>query len=221
MASENIKVYIRVSDIFPNVESNFETFKSLLDDLSLTDSVLWCARLNLIISDSSAIDLFTRQKFFLDEFLTEEDVKMVSEFAKRHGGWSNIGIIFRGQILELLRWVVLFCYDHSGDGNTFSKLEIRRKFTQALLIVSDLWARRLRLSENMRWEEDIELVRRKSLGSIRKNIESTLQSLDLQRTIGRGWSLFGTHFPKFYPSFCQEFLDLTGGSVKEYYRFPK
>lgn len=43
-------VYIPVSEVFPSIQNNFETFRSLLQGLSRTDSLFWCARLNLIIS---------------------------------------------------------------------------------------------------------------------------------------------------------------------------
>lgn len=213
---DQIRVYIPVSEIFPDIQSDFKTFKSLLHDLSRTDTLFWCARLNLVISDSSNVDHLTRQQFGLNQFLATEEISAVNDFARRHRGTQRVEIFFRGQLLELLRWVALYCHGRPGDGTTFEDPEIRRKFTQAALLASDIWAKRIfenRFSVN----GGIDIGRKRALGAIRKSIEATTLSPDLSKSLGRGWTLFKDYFSRFYKPFESEFLSLTGISIEQYF----
>lgn len=216
MTPDQIGVYVPVSEIFPNVQSDFETFKSLLHRLSRTDTLFWCARLNLVISDSSDVDHLTRQQFGLNQFLTTEEINTVNDFARRHGGAERVKVFFRGQLLELLRWVALCCHDHPGDGTTFENPEIRRKFAQAALLASDIWAKRV-FENRFSLDGGVDIARERALGAIRKSIEATSSAPDLSKSLGRGWTLFRDYFPHRYQCFEEEFRSSTGLSIKEYY----
>ncbi len=218
MTPDQTIAYIQISDIFPDIPNNFETFKSLLSDLSLTDTLFWCARLNLIFSDPSSIDFVTRQKYFLSQFFTKEEIGLVNKFVQEQGGWGNTVLYFRGQLLELFRWVILFCDDQPGDGETFEDLDVCRKFVQAALIASDIWSKRILMFKNFSsTDKDLDFARYKALGTIRKSIEGSMRARELQRALGRGWTLFKEYFPQFYPSFDSEFLALTDLCIDDYY----
>jgi len=121
MQTQNqIGVYVPISEVFPVVRNDISTFKSLLLELSRTDTLFWCARLNLVIAaNTSSIDAVEAQQFGLNQFFTTSEIKAINDFARNHGGVNRIKVFFRGQILELFRWVALLCTDHHGDGDTY------------------------------------------------------------------------------------------------------
>ena len=171
-APDQIEVYVPVSAVFPDLRGDFQTFKSLLHGLSRTDTLFWCARLNLVISDPSDVHHIARQQFGLNQFLTTEEINRVNDFVRETGDAERVKVFFRGQLLELVRWVVLYCHDHPEDGTTFEDPEIQRKFAQAALIASDIWARRV-FGDRFSLSGGVDVGRKRALGAIRKSIEAT------------------------------------------------
>lgn len=215
MNTKSLGVFLPVSEVFPDIESNFETFKSLLLDLSLNDALFWCARFNLVISNPDA-DHLTKQRFVLNQLFTPEEINRVNDFASKRGGAQAISIFFSGQLRELIRWILLYCRNLPGDGTTFEDPEIRRKFAKAALIASDIWSKRV-FASRFSLDGGITVARKRSLGSIRKSIEATAQVPNLPQSLGRGWELFTEYLPKYYPSFEKEFQEATQLSIEEYY----
>lgn len=209
-------VFIPVSEVFPDIESNLETLKNLLACLSRTDTLFWCARLNNVLSSSSEIDHVTRQQFGLSQFLSDKEIAAVNDFVKRRGSPHRVTIFFRGQILELFRWAILYSHDHSGDGTTFEDPDVRKTFAKAALIASDIWARRV-FGNRFSLSGGVASARKRALGAIRKSIEATATAPDLSKTLGRGWALFSEYFPRFYPDFEGEFEASFGLSLEQYY----
>ena len=209
-------VFVPVTEVFPGLESNFKNFVKILRTLSRTDTLFWCARLNNVVSSSSENDHVSRQQFGLSQFLTPEEIENVNSFVKKMGGPHNVTIFFRGQILELFRWVTLFCNDHPEDGTTFRNQEIRRSFAQAALIASEVWARRV-FGDRFSLNGGLTLARERALGTIRKSIEASSSAPDLPKTLGRGWAFFTEYFPRFYPSFERDFKLSFGLSLEQYY----
>lgn len=214
--SNPIGVYLPISEVFPDIKSDVETFKNLLHSLSRTDTLFWCARLNNIISHSSEIDHVARQQFGVSQFFSEKEIRAVNDFVSKKGNPDSVMIFFRGQLLELMRWVVLYCIDHPGDGTTYEDQEVRRTFAKAALIASDIWAKRV-FGNRLSLDGGIAIAREKSLGAIRKSIEDNSKAPDLSRSLGRGWALFSEYFPRYYASFEKEFASSFGLSIEQYY----
>ena len=212
--TEKTGIFLPVSEVFPDMQSDFETFKSLLFSLSLTDTLFWCGRLNLIISDPES-DHLTKQQAGLSQFFTPEEINKVNDFVKKNGGVQEVTIFFRGQLLELIRWVVLFCSDFPEDGTTFEDPIIRRNFAKAVLIASDIWSNRI-FGNRFSSEGDQTIARKRALGAIRKSIEGTARAHYLIESLGRGWHLF-SEFKKYYKPFEGEFQKETDLSIEEYY----
>ena len=208
-----IGVYLPISEVFPEIQNDFATFQYLLSCLSRTDTLFWCARLNLIISTTENIKA---QQFALQKFFTSEEIAAINDYARSHGGAENIRVFFRGQLLELFRWATLFCVDHPEDGNTFEKPQVRRKFAQVALIASDIWANRT-FKGKFSLDDGIEIGRKRALGPTMMSIEATTSMPELTQSLGRGWTLFSDYFPKFYPSFKDDFFYITGISVEQYF----
>lgn len=191
MANLNpIETYISVSEVFPDTKNDFYDFVHLLKTLSKTDSIFWCARLNIVLS-STALTQNEKQQFCVSQLLSAEDIKILNDAVTKKGKKSAL-LFFRRQILELLRWILLYCNDSDNDGNTFEDIETRRTFAKALLISSNIWG-----EQNFKiWHfdgEDIETQRKMVLGSVRKSIEATQCVPPLETTFGRGWVLFNEY----------------------------
>ena len=210
-----IGVFVPVSVVFPDLQSEFETFVSLLRSLSRGDVLLWCARLNEVCGRSD-LDHEMRQAFGIKQFFAEDEVRRLREFVEEKGGLSRVAVFFRGQLLELIRWALLYSGDLGGDGLTFCDPQARRRFAQAALIASDLWARRV-YGDSLESRDSIATARLRSLGPFRKASEGSLAPMDLHQILGRGWCLFGRHMPASYPSFQYEFTSATGFTIDDYY----
>ncbi len=117
--NSQVGVYVPVFAIFPDCKNDIETFESLLAGLSRTDTLFWCARLNLVLSTTLDVDTIEGQKFGVKQFFTPREIKAISEFIKNNGGPKRVKVFFRGQLLELFRWVVLHCIDQPGDGSSY------------------------------------------------------------------------------------------------------
>jgi len=209
-----VESYITVSDVFPGEANDFNNFVALLKKLSKTDAIIWCSRLNMVIG-SNTLSPHEKQQFGVKQFLSSDDINYLNKSIQSRGKETAI-LFFRGQILELLRWIVLYCDDYANDGMTFEDIETRRTFAKVLLIASDIWGRRVfkHWSSN---NEDIEMQKKLVLGSVRKIIEAQTTIPELEKTCGRGWALFNEYLPRIYCSFYEDFQKITGLNIQEYF----
>ncbi len=215
--SNQIGVYVPVSEVFLGVPGDIGTFRSLLLNLSRTDTLIWCARLNLVVSaNASCVDSLDAQQFGLNQFFTSNEIEAINAFARNHGGAKKVKVFFRGKILELFRWVALLCTDRPGDGTTYEDPHIRRTFAQVALIASDVWANRI-FRHKYSLDGGIQVARKRALGPNRKSVEATTAAPELTQSLGRGWSLFNSYLPKYYQSFDADFFSVTEISVEQYF----
>ena len=175
--------------------------------------MLWCARLNLVVSNH-AVSHQAGQAYFVDTFLDPQEQARLNAYGRGQG--DRHAIVFRGQLLEMMRWVVLYCEDLPGDGHTFNDPVVRRTFARALLMASEIWSRRVQEPYFVSGEP-VEDGRRRVLGSSRKTIEGTAKAPELFQPLGRGWLLFNTYLPQHYPGFFNEFEGVTGITLEEYF----
>jgi len=209
-------VFVPVGAIFPGVAADAATLTALLRDLSRTDTLFWCARLNLIVSGHGPDDHKTRQQRALTRVCTPARIEAVNRFAARHGGADAVKVFFRGQLLELMRWTARHAVDHPGDGATFDDPAAVERFVKAALIASDLWAQRV-FANRFTLEGGVDVARRRALGTIRKAIEEAGTAPELENSLGRGWTLFSEYFARRYPTFAEEFHATIALTPEEYY----
>ena len=215
MESNPIASYISIKELFPEEEANLDVFKNYLSDISLTDSIIMCARINNIITHYNT-ERFNGQQRIVEMLMSAYEISVLNNVASRKKVGKNIVIFFRGQILELLRWIVLYSKDKPNDGETFSSQEIRSKFLRLLLMASDIWTKRLFAN----WEfesEDFDNKKKIAMGSFRKSTEDSSSALELAKSLGRGWLLFNKYLPLRFPSFKTLFLSTTGLTIEAYY----
>jgi hypothetical protein len=142
-ASDAVGVFASHREIFPDLDDSFTEFKRILRSLSRTDTILWCARLNILVSDSTKADPADVQGHCIARFFTRPEIDRINKFAAEHGGRQHASVFFRGQLLELIRWASLMCPDLPNDGTTFEDPGVRQSFARAALLASDIWGRRV------------------------------------------------------------------------------
>jgi hypothetical protein len=210
-----VSVHVPYDVVFSNGPVTFDCFKQVVKSLSRTDTLFWCARLNLILANPN-LDEKGKQQQVLDCFFTGQQIEKLNKFVKAHGGTDHVAVVHRGTLLELIRWVCLLCSDHPDDGNTFSKPEPPETFAQVLLMSNELWEQRV-YGESAFEGSSIDERRTNALGVIRRSLTETRCHPRQFDVLARGAKLFGEIFPRFYAGFASEFLNRTGLSLDDYY----
>lgn len=211
-------VFPEINHSYENIEKGFDTFIRLLGWLSRTDTLFWCARLNLILSSSANDDEISKQQHFLDLFLTSAEISRINKFCADLGRDKNaVRVIARGQILEMIRWVSLYCVDSPNDKFTFDDATVRSRFAQALLIAGDLWAHRVYKGKLSHEADSMDEAKAWAMPSIRLSVADNSTSMDLWRIIARGRMIFNTVMAENRPSFASDFQAQTKLSLDDYY----
>ncbi len=213
-----IGIFVPVSVVFPDIHPTVEALIEQLAMLSRTDALLWCARLNLVISNSTHQDNLAKQKFGIKQFLRRDQVEAIAEFIDQHGPPDRVSVFFRHQILELMQWIAMHCTDRVDDGVTFENEAVRQAFACALLIAGELWGEETyagKLTTDFPGTTD-ELMKR-SLGAMRVGTDAASVGLDPLLAIARGRMLFCDHLQQVRPSFPHEFEEATDLSIDSFY----
>jgi hypothetical protein len=209
-----IGVFVPVSAVFPGTQADMATFVRLIGTLSRTDVLFWCARMNQVLGSASGLSHMERQAFGIRQFLMPDEARLIARFVEEHGGGATV--FFRGSLLEIVRWAVLLCEDHSADGTTFENPEVRRTFARVALIASDIWGSRV-YGRSLSLDNGVITARERSIGPFRKGVEGGLVAPDLANSLGRGWQIFHELLPSIDPSFGDRFNSATGLTTEEYY----
>jgi hypothetical protein len=210
-----VGLFVPPEAVFPGTPSTAEALVEVLSTLSRGDTFFHCARANTIVSGHAGLDTKERQQILLNNLCTREEIDRINAFTQEHPGSGAPTVFFRGQLLELIRWVARHCRNLPGDGNTFNDRATLSRFVKAALIAGMLWSQRV-YADRLSGGGPIEDVRRQSLGAFRKGIEEGNAASHLGQTFGRGWSLFNDYFPRFYPDFHRDFFAATGLTLEQY-----
>jgi hypothetical protein len=206
--------YVPAGVVFPEVKSDLTTFLALLGTLSRTDVVFSCAKINHILSNDSAMTHVEKQSYFVHDYLTQAEVARLEQYARAQR--EVPAVVFRGGLLEVIRWAVLACPNDDSDGASFENPVARRRFATAVLIASDIWSERV-YGRALSLDEGLHQARERSIGAFRNAIEGGLVAPVLAHTLGRGWTLFASMLPQEEPQFLERFEAAAGMSVREYY----
>jgi len=202
-------VYVPVSAVFPDVTPDFATFCATVRSLSRTETISWCAHLNLIVANPQNHDEKCKPQYGLSIFFDAQEIGRVNAFVREH---PESAVLFREQLLELVRWSCLLGEDQPGDGQTFADPETRRRFAKAALIASEIWGGRvyrdgLPMTGNQ--AEDL----RHAMPAFRRGVLT--RAPDLLLVLARGKSIY-ENFEREYPTADAEFHAATGLSVIQY-----
>jgi hypothetical protein len=210
-----VTIFVPYDAVFSDGSATFDHFKQVIKSLSRTDTLFWCARLNLILADHK-MDEKTKQEYYLNCFFIPQQIQALNKFVMAHGGSGRVGVIHRGSLLELIRWTCLLCSDHTDDGETFNKPEVREAFAQVLLMASELWGKRV-YGDSAFEGTSLDEKRTNALALIRHSMAETRCHPIWFEAISRGTKIFRILIPKFYANFLLEFHKSTGLSLDEYY----
>lgn len=202
--------YVPLSAIFPGEPSDFDSFRALLRTLSRTDTIFWCARLNLIVSNPQNTDEGSKQRYCIEHFCDAQEIERGKQFEKEHPGARPF---FREQLLELMRWACLLADDLPNDGNSFQDPEMRRRFLKAALMASELRGDRV-FAGGLPMSGDLRADRLRSIVSLRDAVCE--RSADIMQVLVRGDAIYRNTFPTRYPDAEAQFLHATGITLKQY-----
>ncbi len=149
----NVKILVLVKDFFPNEQVDKKSFINLIKRLSLTECLFFCSRILIVLfqndfSDkkkngfSSWTEPYTQLKIlqFLNISISEEVEKNFKNNLYSDILNGNRKMFFHGQVLELIRWLILYGSDKTNDGETFNIDDVRTDFFKALLYASEFWS---------------------------------------------------------------------------------
>lgn len=215
MVNNPIGLYVAVDEVFPGAPKDFGAFCSALERLSLTDTLFWCARFNLILSNARNPRHAEKQVYLIRQFFARNGVEQIAGFMHEHGP-ERVQVFFRPQLLELFRWACLKCKVLPGDGNTFNNAETIKTYCRATMMASDVWARRTKLKERSDLHAGVDAARVRSLDSVRRNFEGTTFGVDPIKALGRAYAILCEHLPTHRPLLNEEFRSAFGLSLEAY-----
>jgi hypothetical protein len=209
-----ISVLVPPDVLFPGTSASEATLLETLVNLSRDDTLFECARANIIVTGAGADDPTGRQQRLLNRLLTSNDIDRINAFARAHQTRLPI-VFFRGQLLELMRWVARHCRNLPGDGKTYADPNTRRNFVKAALIAGMLWSYRIH-GTRLKGDGNVEIRRNRAMGAFRKAMEESNFTPNLARILGRGWLLFTEYLPRRYPAFHAEFSAASDLTVDQF-----
>ncbi len=211
---QDVAVFVPVDAVWPEIDPTLDSLKNYLKNISRTDALFTCARLNLKIGalEDEHVEV---QQSCANRFLTADELERLNRFVAEHGGITRVHLVFRGQVLELMRWVAIYCTDLPGDGETFADPRTRQDFMKALLIASELWSDRVFRQFSV--TNGVDMARRSALGPIRKSLEAHETAPEVNQSLGRGWGLFSRYLPVRCRTFEQLFIRSCGLTLEDFY----
>ncbi|MHB9130421.1 MAG: hypothetical protein ACYDBB_04930 [Armatimonadota bacterium] len=211
----DVGTIITLDDILPNEHYSFEYLVDTVKSISRTDALLWCGRLNSIISNPFNTDHANNQRIAGSYFLTGEPAKRADVALQQRGGINRNTLFFRGQLLELIRLTSVLSIDQENDGVTFEDPEVNERFLKAALMAGELWASTTYC--NLSIEGGRETARRRAAAGFRKAISDNNDAMHPVVAFARGYDLFSEYMPRHLQEFLAHFQTRNNLTIEEYY----
>jgi hypothetical protein len=213
MKARDVVTYLPVEAI-SGVTATEDSVRNMLATLDLQETLIFCARLNAIISGlgtASMEDRIRKAVAFLGLPRQERRIRDLLE----PSGYGTFRVFFRGQLLELMRLALKYCSRDPLPG-CYAFAFNRKQFFKTALIASKIWSDRISRPEHNVGALSPENIG-EHIGYLRKMAEDTNPAPDFGSSMGRGWLLFSEVLPRHYPSFKEEFLEATGMTFDQYF----
>jgi hypothetical protein len=208
-------VYMPFAVLEPNQPSTEHTMVELVKQFNRDDALLMCGFLNCVTSGSGTTDALERQRRAYSSLHTPSDAVKINAWIAEHRAINRVTLFFRGQLLELMRWVARYSRDEPGTGQSFELPEIREAFVRAAFLAADLWSARTFANKLIGAVTQPEALDR-ALGAFRKGIEEAGPAMHIGVAMARGKFLFEDHVPMRLPTFLVDFQIATGLTLEEY-----
>lgn len=208
----------KVGDIFPGTGNDFETFISLLRQLSLTDALIFCFRVNHILAEWKKTHE-EKQKEIVGLFFTPEEAQRIFTGSPRISSYNELAITMRGPMMVLTQWISMFCDDQEADGVTFKDPAVRQIFAKLMLIADDVWQKAIKM-DRMLEDVSTEEARYNLLSTFRQNSAGGHQPTQHGTiSVAKGYAMFVDpgYFPTRHGEFAEQFRAVSGMSIDDYY----
>ena len=215
-----IGVFLTLEAVFPGEQPSLDSLKDLLKDLNRSEVIATCSRLNLSISDhlneatGSWLERHVRKQWeTATSFFRPEQLPIIQEFIRKH---PHCSIVFRGQLIELIRWAALFCRDEEPTDELLNDLNKRDAFAKALLTVNSIWNARV-YRDQLVYSDDLTARRLRLLPRFRRSLSETEKGPDLTQAFARGKAIVVGQLCRLYPDFSERFQATSGLTLSDYY----
>src|ERR1019366_3940887 len=215
-----IGVFLTLEAVFPGEQPSLDSLKRLLKELNRSEVIGICSRLNLSISDhlnegtGSLLERQVRKQWeTATSFFRPERLPSIQEFIRKH---PHCSIVFRGQLMELIRWAALFCRDEEPKDELLNNLNKRDAFAKALLTVNSIWNARI-YRDQLVYGDDLTARRLRLLPRFRRSLSETEKGPDLTQAFARGKAIIVGQLCRLYPDFSEQFQANSGLTLSDYY----
>jgi hypothetical protein len=110
VSESDIAIFVTVDAVFPGTTADEPTMLATLAKLSRDDALFTCARINAVVSGFApghSRSHHERQTQAIGMLCSAEQTQALARFAIKHGGPKRVIVFFRGQMLELARWIAI------------------------------------------------------------------------------------------------------------------
>jgi len=212
--------FIPLEEVFPEERASPESLKRLLQDLDKSEVIGLCAKLNLLVSDrlrerrGNWLESNFREQFEIATFLFEPEPRArIGVFFQKH---PHSAVVFRGQLLELVRWAALYCANESAPGHLEGDAAKRSSFAKALLTVTSFWNQRVYRNQ-FAVGGSLTVRRLQLLPRFRRSVSESEKGPDLTQAFARGKSILVDYLCCLYPEFPSCFEAASGLALSDYY----
>lgn len=211
--------FVSFSDVYPDEILNLQELPELLKRLDFSDALLFCVRLNHMLSPHGDARQFpnwyTRERITQRELteivFCEPELSLIRTILDRR---ARVAAIFRGQLLEMMTFIARFC--PTDGGLKLINASAKKTFAKAMLIATEAWSESIYGGKltNIKAGAD---AARELLGPFRMAWSENAPGLGPLAAVARGYRIFDEHLPRFLPSFNRLFHGSTGLTIRQYY----
>jgi len=218
MGGANLGIFLPLEALEPRMEVTQDGLRELVSQLNRDDALVTCSVLNSIVSGSGAMSGMDRQRKALSTVCTQNDLARLDAWSPPELAQgvraSSKTVLFRGQLLELIRWIAQWSDRGATDGASFDRPEVKHAFMRAALMASEFWRRRVyRDSLDDVAAED---TMTNALSAFRKATEESGEARFIGITLGRSDFLYQDFLPTRLPTFEEDFRANTGISFADF-----
>src|SRR5271169_2224621 len=132
MKPRDVVTYLPVH-IVSGVTPTEESVRNILATLDLQETLIFCARLNAIITGIGTASMEERVRKALTFMGLPKQERRIRNAVEPIGGYGTIRVFFRGQLLELMRLALKYCPPDPLPG-CYAFAYSRKQFLKAALI---------------------------------------------------------------------------------------
>jgi hypothetical protein len=215
LAMRKVAILVPVNEIDPELSDSWPSFSALLRGMSRTDIAFHVARLGGIVSRGARYDQREAQLRALRMIEpSAAKVDALKLYLTKHRD-TDVIIVERGLLLELLRWALVAATDAANDGLSFNDIACRDRLLLALCISGTIWSGHANrgLGDQPPSARPSDTFRL-SLG--RRHALQNAHALEVHQLIGRSTELWRRFMPAAMPLFPSLFEAEVGLSLHDF-----